>query len=130
MTMSRFMIMVLISERQQRRDSVADEISSNWGSRQTLIGPVLSIPVKEPLTTKDGEKTGLSYYAHFLPEQLEINGVIQPEVRNRSIYDIIVYKGEISLSAVFKIPKLEGLSINKDDLLIDQAAVSLGISDM
>jgi inner membrane protein len=125
-----FMIMILITERQQRRDTVANEISGNWGSRQTVIGPVLSIPVKEPITKREGEKTGFSYYAHFLPERLEINGVILPEVRNRSIYDVIVYKGEISLSAVFKIPKLEGLSINKDDLLIDQAAVSLGISDM
>lgn len=125
-----FMIMVLINERQQRRDSVADEISSNWGSRQTIIGPVLSIPVKEPVTTKEGEKTALSYYAHFLPERLEINGVIQPEIRNRSIYDVIVYKSEIEISALFKAPRIDGLSINEKDLLIENASVTLGISDM
>lgn len=125
-----FMIMVLISERQQRRNSVADEISSNWGSRQTVIGPVLSIPVKEPITTKEGEKTGFSYYAHFLPERLKINGVIQPEVRNRSIYDVIVYKSEIEISAVFKAPQLDGLSVNEKDLVTENASMTLGISDM
>ena len=124
------MIMVLVSERQQRRASVADEISSNWGSRQTVIGPVLSIPVMVSKTENETVSTGIVNYAHFLPERLEINGVIIPEVRNRSIYDVIVYKGEISLSAVFKVPQLEGLSVNKDEVMKDRATVVLGISDM
>ena len=38
------MIQSLIQERENRQKEVVAEINSKWGGRQTIIGPVISIP--------------------------------------------------------------------------------------
>jgi inner membrane protein len=125
-----FMIMSLISEREARRDAAADEISRNWGAKQVLIGPVLEIPFK--IHTYDSqnnliESTG---YAHFLPDTLKIDGAIDTETRNRGIYEVVVYNSTLDISAAFSAPKFEELKVSPDDILWNDATISLGISDL
>jgi inner membrane protein len=125
-----FMILLLISERQQRRDTVAGEISRNWGAKQTLIGPVLNIPFKYRTYKDPNNVVEATLYAHFLPERLDVNGVVNPEVRNRSIYEIVVYDCDLQLSAVFNSPQFEAWNVKAEDILWEDASISLGISDM
>lgn len=125
-----FMILLLISERQQRRDTAAAEISRNWGAKQTLVGPVLNIPFKYRAYDDQKNLVETTLQAHFLPEYLEINGTVKPEVRNRSIYEIVVYNCVLNLSAAFNSPQFAELHVNAEDILWDNAFVSLGISDM
>src|SRR4051812_10332241 len=40
------MINGIIHERQERNNAVTSEIRQDWGSEQTLVGPILSIPYK------------------------------------------------------------------------------------
>ena len=40
------MISSLMGERKLRRDSVVQEISQKWGTRQTITGPFLTVPFK------------------------------------------------------------------------------------
>lgn len=123
------LIQDVISEREQRRDSVAGEISQKWGNEQTIAGPIISVPYKH--SYKNGEIVEQAIrYAHFLPENLTIEGSITPEVRYRGIYKVIVYNSKLSISGVFPPVDLNSLDIPSEDFLPEDAFVSVGISDM
>ncbi len=123
------LIQNLIYERENRRDSVAHEISQKWGQEQVIIGPVISIPYTHYFTT-EGKSEQTIRYAHFLPEELEMSGTIEPEIRYRGIYKAIVYNSELSVSGHFPSLDLQNLNIPAEDLMMEDAFVSVGISDM
>lgn len=123
------LIQELISERESRRNSVADEISQKWGKKQTVIGPLITIPYRHYFNTDDKIEQVIRY-AHFLPENLSIEGSIIPEIRYRGIYKVIVYNSKLKLSGNFPSLDLSVLNISPDDYLVDEAFVSVGISDM
>ena len=123
------LIQNLISEREDRRDSVADEISQKWGSEQTIVGPVISVPYKYYFNGKDKVEQTIRY-AHFLPENLNVEGGITTEVRYRGIYKVIVYNGNVSISGNFPAIDLNGFKVPVEDFLLEDAYVSVGISDM
>lgn len=123
------LIQELISERKNRRDSVAEEISQKWGKEQTITGPVISVPYKHYFENDDKVEQTIRY-AHFLPEDLNIKGVIATEVRYRGIYKVIVYNTNLSVSGNFPSPDLNGFNIPPGDFMLEDAFVSVGISDM
>ncbi|PWN05696.1 cell envelope integrity protein CreD [Rhodohalobacter mucosus] len=123
------LIQELISERENRRNSVAHEISEKWGDTQTITGPIITIPYLHR-SEKEGVVTQTVRHAHFLPENLTIQGTVEPEVRYRGIYESIVYTSGLSLSGNFSPLNLRGLNIPADDFLTEDAFVSIGISDM
>lgn len=124
-----FLIQFLISEREERSESVADEISQKWGQEQTITGPVISIPYKYHFEMND-KMEQIIRYAHFLPDNLDIKGSIASEVRYRGIYKAIVYQSNLTISGSFSSPNLNSLSIPPEDFMTDDAFVSVGISDM
>ncbi len=124
------MIQSLITERKERRDSAANEISEKWGNSQTLTGPVLSIPYYSYLKDDNNNLIRNINYAHFLPEDLRIKGTIQPEIRYRGIYEVVVYSSKLSFSGVFNPPDLNDLNIPVQDIIWKDALLSVGISDM
>ncbi|MEQ8524980.1 cell envelope integrity protein CreD [Gracilimonas sp.] len=123
------LIQSLISERENRRDSVANEISQKWGSEQVLVGPVISVPYKYYFNSEDKVEQTIRY-AHFLPENLNVTGSITTEVRYRGIYKVIVYNSDLSISGNFPSIDLNGFKVPVEDFLIHDAFVSVGISDM
>jgi len=123
------LIQELISERENRRDSVADEISQKWGTEQVIVGPVITVPYKHFYNSND-EMEHTIRYAHFLPENLIIEGTITPETRYRSIYEVIVYNSTLSISGNFSSLDLNDFNMPLEDFLPEEAFVSVGISDM
>jgi len=130
------MVQSLIRERSYRQDNAIREVSSKWGEEQTIKGLVLTIPYKIYEKVYFGEKQSeykvveTIEYAHFLPESLNINGVISPEIRYRGIYEVIVYNSTIKIEGHFKAPDFEELEINEKDILWKSAFISLGLSDL
>ncbi len=124
------MIGALISEREERRDEVAREISKNWGAEQVLVGPVLSIPYRFRAYNDEKKLVSGIRHAHFLPETLDVEGTIDPEMRNRGIYETVVYNCDLDVSAVFSAPSFGGLNVEPENIMWDDASVSFGISDM
>ncbi len=116
-----FMIQELVSERENRQDDAIHEVSSKWGQKQTIAGPILSIPYM----TK-----GLEKYAYFSPERLDINAEVQTEVRSRGMYDVPLYSGDFKLSGNFTKPDWGALGVTENSVLWDKAFISLGIPDM
>lgn len=129
------MIEGLIYERQNTQEQAINEVSSKWANQQTLTGPFISIPyyryIKET-TKKDtvGKIVKIKEFIHILPTQLKVSGKINPEQRNRGIYEIVVYNSKINLSGVFKEMKIAETDIPAKDILFNKAVLSLGINDL
>ncbi len=124
-----FLIQDLISERESRRDSVVEEVSQKWGKGQTITGPVISVPYRYYLGNDDEVEQTIRY-AHFLPKDLSIEGSIIPEERYSGIYKAIVYNSNLSISGNFPSLGPSSLNIPPEDFMIEEAFVSVGISDM
>ncbi len=116
-------IFSLIRERQERKNSVVDEISSKWGKSQMIGGPVISFPYRYIVKDKDGKQIESIRYEHFLPEELIIKVSINPEIRYRGIFEVVLYNADIEMEGFFKSPQLSESTSGK-------AFLSLGISDM
>ncbi len=124
------LIQGLISEREQRQREAVYEVSSKWGSAQTIAGPVLTIPYTDYYKDQYNNLVKETKYAHFLPDDLTINGTVSPEKRYRGIYEIVVYNSILSLKGSFN-PKdfiIPGISL--ENISYDKAFLSVGISDL
>lgn len=124
----------LIEERQDRAGEVVSEISAKWSGSQTLTGPILAIPYSytETVRSSFGAETTepKSGYAFFLPEKLEANGIVEPQVRRRGIFDAVVYTSNIKMKATFRNPDFASLNIPEEDVNWSKARLIFGISDL
>lgn len=128
------MVKGLIHEREYTQKNAIQEVSSKWAEAQTLQGPLISIPyyryVKE--TDKEGKvKTiKIQEYIHILPNQLKINGEINPEKRLRGIYEIIVYNSNLTIEGSFDDFDFQELGIEPENIAFNKAEFVLGINDL
>ena len=124
------MIMGLIREREQRHDETISEVTAVWGKEQTLCGPVLTIPIRAKGKAGQDEYSTATRYAHFLPENLRVEGTLEPEVRYRGIYQVVAYRTSIHVTGNFAGVDLASLNLNHDDLDGNSAFFEIGIPDM
>lgn len=123
------MIGNLVRERNSLRNSAISEVSSKWGNPQTIAGPMLTIPYKTYYKSNK-EIIEEIRYAHFLPEELNITGEINPEQRKRGIYKVVVYQSDLQFSGKFSKPDFSIWKIQDKNILWDQAILSIRIPDM
>lgn len=119
------MIKEVIQERQVNAMKVKKEISEQWGGKQSFTGPVLNIPVRS-IPTENDEKP-VTVIWHILPENLDIDGTIHPEIRYRGIYKSVVYDAILNLKGFFLVPVEDAL--NNYTILWNEAYFTAGISD-
>lgn len=124
------MLTSLIYERERYRDEAISEVSNKWGDSQTIGGPVLTIPYEVVLEDAKGKISTVIEYAHFLPEDLLVTGSMQPEVRYRGIYEVVLYNAKLQISGYFNFPRFEELKIPRNKLHMEDAFISMGIPDM
>ena len=130
------LIQGLIDERQNRQQEAINEVSSKWGQQQTLSGPVLTVPYieyeKNPNAYNEPNTPYLKTikYAHFLPGALSVDGKLYPEKRYRGIYEVVVYNSNLGFKGKFSSPDLASLNVPKENILYDDAFVSVGINDL
>lgn len=122
-------IMVLINERAGRQQEVINEVSSKWATGQTIIGPVLTVPYYTTSTDKDGKTTRTQREIHILPEQLNINGKVQPENRHRSLYNVTVYRSALELTGQFNPAIITEQLAGIDSIEWAKATIAMGIDD-
>lgn len=126
-------IAVLVNEREGRQNEAFREVSQKWGLEQTVTGPVLTVPYHqaiESLVNGETRVTEQTRYAHFLPDHLDINGSIVPEIRQRGIYELAVYAADLRLAGSFSVPDFSDWEIAPDKIMYDRAFVSLGLPDL
>ena len=121
-----FLIMYLVNERKERKQEVTKEISNKWSGAQTITGPFLIIPYSETENNVLVKK-----YLHILPEQLDINGNIEPEIRYRSIYKVPVFTAKpLTLKGKFSKNSLNAVNINPAWIKWNEAKLCVGITDL
>lgn len=116
----------VIKEREHRQKEAIDEVSSKWAGRQTVTGPILMIPY-------NGTSNGITYQkkqAWFMADQLDIYSSVSPQKRHRGIYDVVVYQGDISITAKFNDIKFKELNVPAANLLWSEAKLLFQISDL
>ena len=130
------MVQDLIREREYRQQNAIDEVSSKWGNAQTIVGLILTVPYNSYTKVYEGENTSeyklvrSREFAHFLPDQLTVEGEIFPEMRYRGIYEVIVYNSKLHLTGTFPRPDFDEWKIEEGDIMWEDAFVSLGLSDL
>jgi inner membrane protein len=125
-----FFISQLIQERQHRNEEVKREIASQWSTSQTLTGPILVIPFLQVEKNSDNKLISVKRYSYFLPEELKINGMLLQDSRARStIFKLIVYTANLTISGTYNPLKLSKLNIPSENLLLNEAFIAYGLSD-
>jgi inner membrane protein len=130
-----FWIQDLIKERQTRQTEVIKEISDKWSGSQLIEGPVLVLPYitvvseKENTTGKVNRTASLTNI-YILPEILNINADVEPEVLHRGIFDAVVYNTKIRVNGKFSALELIKSGINPAMVQWNKAKVVIGISDL
>jgi inner membrane protein len=127
------MIDGVITERQNRRSEAVSEVTSKWGDRQAIIGPMLVVPYLHKISEKD--EKGVTRVrrelrnARFLPESVRTSGHLRCETRYRGIYKVPVYTADLDVSGIFSRPNLSLAGIDASEIKWDRAYLSVRISD-
>jgi inner membrane protein len=124
------MIMNLIREREERRDETIKEVTTVWGNEQTLCGPILTIPYKVTEKTGQNEYKTVIMHAHFLPDNFNVEGNVEPEVRYRGIYKAVTYHTQLHITGQFTGADLASLNVKPEQIDGDKAWIEIGIPDM
>ncbi len=123
-------VRTLVRERANRRREAIQEITAKWSTKQVIGGPLITIPYTETWKDEEGVTKTVTKYLQVLPETLNIEGEIYPEIRYRGIYQAVVYNTQLDLSGEFSFERLQTLNIPLDQVLWDDAFISVNISDM
>lgn len=123
------MVMSLIDERSKIQTEVTDEIVSKWGGTQTIVGPVLVVPIntanpKESVYKKNKE------YLYLLPNTYNTTTKANVEERSRSIYNTLVYQSENQIQGDFDLSKIKDSKTESQDIIWDEAFMILGINNL
>ena len=130
------MIRGVIGEREQTRNKAVGEVTSSWGGNQSFEGPWITVPYLHHWTEKRTSGNQVESFAHtetrhatFLPETLRITGKTDSEVRYRGIFQVPLYTLSLAVSGRFSRPNFSAWGTNADDILWEQARLSVGVSD-
>ncbi len=130
----------VLNERRSYQRQAVEEIANVWGAAQQITGPVLAVPysfrakvIKSRFAgdraVQVEEVESVWATAYFLPEQLQLQGTIDPEVRHRGIYDAVVFTSRLSLTGQFR-ADFSAAGVTADHIAWDRAQVLFGVSDL
>jgi inner membrane protein len=121
------MIESMISEREATAQQVENDISAQWGDAQTLVGPILSVPTLKTLTDKDGAIYHEKGWLYIMPNEMDADVALKPDIRYRGIYKTAVYTSTNHIRGNF----LLTIKPEEVDGVIewDKAYVTMGITD-
>jgi inner membrane protein len=117
----------LVSERESRQKEVVAEVSSKWATSQTITGPYLVIPYNETTIGEDKKPVVIRKSVVVLPDELNVQGNVLPEKRQRSIYTVLLYRSNLHAEGSFK-PVIPS-NINVDNLVFNEARLCIGLND-
>ena len=135
----------VVRDRYHTYQDVVADIAGAWSSDQLVAGPILVVPYTEKVEVRDefitptGEKKTSTRWetcrrrAIILPEKLNIDGTLVPEMRHRGIYRVRVFTAELVVSGAFRNLRAAIESLSSEDHLEEiewsKAVVGFGIED-
>ena len=134
-----FFVQNLIQERSVRQRQVINEINGKWGEEVLVLGPVLKLPyttvAKRTITDPATKETCVETYEKtknlfILPDRLDINAQVKPEIKKRGMYRTSVYTAKMKFAGNFSLPDLTAIDISRTDLIWKKAKVILKTSNL
>lgn len=124
------MIRSLVLERQNRRNEAVQEISNMWAATQVVSGPLLTLPYRCPATPATKATPSAECHSELVvqPRDVTITGTVTPEVRRRSLFEAVVYRADLRISATF-VPDVSEANPVVTELIWDNARVHVGVAD-
>jgi inner membrane protein len=123
-------VSLLISDRQHTRSEAAGDVSATWGSQQTILGPILTIPVRQLVRGKNGEMQAFLRYVYVLPETLSARVHLRPEVRYRGIFRVPVYTADLTLDAIVDPETAARDLLTPGEVVWKDAFLTFGVTDL
>jgi inner membrane protein len=124
----------VISERQQRQNEVIEEISDKWSGSQLIEGPILVLPYIKNIAEKNDNGTinyiEETHHIYILPETLNVNTDVKPELLHRGIFETVVYNSMINVDGKFSSLELKKSGINLEMIQWDKVKMAIGLSDL
>ena len=124
------LIWILVAERSSRRDEVVKDTVSSIGRAQTVGGIVLDLPYEALERQANGATATVTRHAYVHPEQLTIEATATPEIRHRSLYEVIVYRTTVRMTGTITPPDLARLNAAPVAVHWDRAATTIEIADL
>lgn len=130
----------VLRERRGYQQQATEEIAGLWGRAQLVTGPVLAVPYVckakvsrtkfiGDLAVNVDEMDLVAGVAYFMPETLNVEGAVDPELRRRGIYDTVVFTTKLALTGKFA-PDFAAASIVAERIDWEKARVLFGVSDL
>jgi len=123
-----------------KRVSISEELSQQWGNEQTIIGPILSIPYVERIsriqsqTDSKGITSSVSKDIFnnktliLLPENLRLNADLKDKVLTKDNIQANVYQGDIEITGNFNLESLPEAS-GYNTIEWDKAFIAIAVSE-
>lgn len=122
------MLFGIINERQNLRQTAIQDVTSKWGTEQTLVGPSLMVPYIKRSGTAEKPKSEQKI-ATFLPKDLEINGNMETDTRKRGLFEVPVYTLKLEMKGNFEPLDFTPWGVKQEDILWDRSELAVQISD-
>lgn len=126
-------IQALITERQSRQNEAIEEIAEKWSGNQSVESPVMQIPYRKINKVLDskGKASELAELStiYILPENLDIQSKVVPEILHRGIFDVVVYNTAVTIKGKFRNLELKKSGINPDMVIWDKIKIITGLTD-
>ena len=137
LTIPLFSVWLLVYDRQSQSEQATRSITAGWGGPQAMTGPVLVIPYRNVATetvVEGGQSVTRSRDVvrelTLAPEAVELATDVRPELRQRSIYQAVVYDAKVGGRARFAFPPdLARTGVDPARMDLSRAELRFGLSD-
>lgn len=131
------MVWALVYDRQSQAETAQSSIVEGWAGAQVIAGPIISVPyltTEEQTTEQNGQTTTKTVEVErtlfVSPNSNTVTTSMDPEAKERSIYQTVVYNAEFNGKASFQLPAdLERFGVDIESLQWDKAQLRIGVSD-
>jgi len=124
------LIQNLIYERKNRKLDIERDVAKSHGESQAYLPPILCIPFKKKLINSKGVEYFEDGIIRYAPEENKIDCQVNTEIRQRSIYDIIVYETELDVQTNIAVNLKNPESYWNYTIDYTKAFLTFGLTDM
>ena len=96
------MVRGVVNDRKELSNEVESEVSNSWGGILSINSPELIVPYSN-LTKKDGKTFKEKTERKIQSSEITIDSDVDTEILHRSIYDVPVYRADMSISGKMSI---------------------------
>ncbi len=119
----------LVREREGRAREATARVAERWGGQQLVGGPVLVVPVRWQEQRENGFVT-LEERAFVLPDRLQLDATLTPELRRYGLYETPVYVAAIKVEGRFAPSDVAAIASNGREPQWQRAELRVPIADV